>query len=260
MKSKYTLYDSKELRKKYLATKLALLGFENVEDLKFAFESNKGYCVLGKIGSSLENYFNPKRVIRKGTEETDLIIDSLVQEIEDNQIFMEQQDELFECFRGIYPDFGLSMKEKVSEEDWKLYSKVVRKTGMLIRDLTIGSKKRDFTKKRVTEMNEQDAISRVIDSEEFAKACRIEDEFIIKECERFKEEAERFGNGDERVKESTAYATLLQRVRESEALASKKQKYVDRYEKYSKFLESITDTITINTANPHKKGVGKDRE
>lgn len=260
MGNKYTLYDSKELRKKYLETKLALLGFKDVDDLKFNFGYSRGYYVLGKIGSSLETYFNPKRVIKERTEHADIIVDEFVQELENDQSFMKQQDELYTCFRGIYPDFGLSMEKKVPKEEWKLYSDIVRKTGILIRDLTIGSKKRNLTKKRVSKVDEQDVISRLIDSEEFAKACKIEDQFIIRECEKFREIAKEFGDGDERVKESSAYAILLERMRESEVLAAKKQKYIDRYEKYAKFLEGITDKITIHTASPRKKGADREHE
>ena len=254
--SKYTINDSSEIKNEYLIKKLAILGFEHVKSLNDDLDSSIGYHVLGRVGNALENYQNPSKLIIQDKKNADEVIDAMVQEIKDDQNFMKYQDELIFRIRSIYPEFALNMHKKVSAEDWELYSRVVKQTGCLIRDLTIGSKKRNLTK--CSELEEQDAISTVIDSHEFAKACKIEDDFMMQEFQEFKKAAKEFGYEDETIKDTSVGIALAELVRESDSLSYKKKNYSSKVDKYIKFVESLNDTVFIRSKDKYRKE--KDRE
>lgn len=243
--------EGKKLKKEYLRVKLQILGYESVESLKGFADPSNGCYSLGKIGSDLESYIDPARIILKFDNEGEERIDEFAQEIEDTVDFIENQNELFYRIRSIYPDFALNMREKVGEEKWELYSRVVRNTGILLKDLTT-----EKNLARVTRLNREDAISELIDSVDFAKACRIEDEFMIQEFEKFKEVAATYEYEDERVKQTSCAANLAELVRESGLIADKKESYIRSYEKYDEFLNSLKGEIKIK--HSHKVEVDDD--
>ncbi len=241
----YTTYDISQLKKEYLRTKLMILGYDSQQDIDKELDSSKGYHVLGKIGHDLEHYTNPLRELSGRKDKNDITIEEYEQEVTEGKLFIENQDELLGRIRSIYSDFGLHMEEKVSEEDWGIYSKIVQKTGMLLRDLVLGSKKRNLASS--SKLKEEDEISELIDSHEFALACKIEDEFMAQEFQTFKEYAASYEYDDDYVKETTPAVLLAELVRESDQVVNKKGKYLSAYEKYKKFRDSKITQITITS-------------
>lgn len=252
MNVKYTIFNAMHFKKEYLKAKLDMLGFKNLESLDQPLDYEKqGYHVLGRIGSDLEKYINPARYVLKQKENDDELFEEYIRNIEVDKSFMENQDELFARIRAIYPDFALHMADKVSAEDWQFYTQTMQKTGKLIRDLTVGSTERDL--KMIPEEDEQEIISEFIDSRDFAKACNIEDTFMTQEFEEFKKVAQEWGYEDENVKNTAPCVAIAELVRKSETLGNKKKRYISNYEKYEKFLEGLTDKVTIQSKIPHEK-------
>lgn len=232
--------EAKMLKKEYLRLKLQILGYESVEALKFPVDPSKGYYALGKIGSDLESYIDPMRIALKFDNENEEKVVEYAENLEDTVSFMQNQDELFERIRSIYPEFALNMQEKVGEEKWEIYSRVVEKTGVLLKELN--------SEKNVGNLNKlerEDNISELIDSIDFSKACRIEDEFMIQEFEKFKEIAATYGYEDEEVRETSSAVSLAELVRESILIANKKQNYIRSYEKFTNFLNGKKGKIKL---------------
>ena len=188
---------------------------------------------------------------------SDDIIEDYNKNIQNDKSFMENQEEFYTRLRSIYPDFSLNMDEKVSPEDWEFYEKITKQTAELLRDLSIGGAKRDLT--LVSEIEEQDTISEFIDSRDFAKACKIEDSFMMQEYEYFERHAEMKGYNEPNVRDTAPCVAIAKLVKTSQILGDKKRKYISNYEKYEKFLEGLNDTVTIQSKIPHKKE-GADRD
>lgn len=256
MDKKYNIFQSIRLKEGFLKSKLKLLGIEDEFSIDDVYDPSKGYHVLGRVGHSLESFENPTQTILSKAD-SDERIDAFIQKIKDEIGFMEHQDELFERMRNIYPGFATDMEKKVHPNDWAHYVRVVRQTAHLIKDLTVGSSKRDFS--ALPKIEVDDVISELIDSQDFSKACNIEDSFMTREFERFREEAEALGYLDENVKNTAVGASIAELVREAEALTSKKERYKANYTKYKTFADNLT-TGVVTLKDSDKKGVNRDDE
>lgn len=252
--SDFNFFEIKNMKREYLENKLTILGYEHPKDVDEVLKDDLGYHVLGRIGSDLEHFENPLQLwMVKPSKEKDEKIEEFKKEIQEDKLFIQNQDDFLSRVRSIHPDFALHMREKISGDDWKTYSKAVSKTGKLLCDLclkSLGS---------IPKMDMQDVISEWIDSQEFAKACKIEDTFMTSEYEAFKKEADSLGYNDESVKNSSVCVALAQLVRDTETLSRKKQKYITNYEKYNKFLSGLGDSIKIKTVDKKpEEGVERD--
>ena len=256
MSRDYSVFHAINIRRDYLRAKLDILGFADEKCLDKPLDPTKGYHVLGRVGSALEEYSNPARAVLDGREDSDEVIEKFLKGIEEEDSFMKNQDELIYKIRGFYPEFGLHMVDKVSPEEWEFYTKMMQKTGKLIRDLTIGSVERDLT--ILTEQDEKEVISELIDSHDFSRACKIEDEFMTQELDEFKKAVREYGFEDERVKNTTPCVILAELVRESERVANKKRKYISNYEKYDKFVKGLKGNVTIRSKEHYNKGEERD--
>lgn len=87
---------------------------------------------------------------------------------------------LFNQISSVYPDFCRNIESKISPEDYTLY----RKNKNALR-AAITIRPESYTDFDEILFEHQDKLSTVIDSEEFAKACNIEDTFVISELDRF---------------------------------------------------------------------------
>ena len=223
---------NKKINNEYLTGKLKILGFNEEDDTLRPMRDSVGYRALRRIGRDLGNF--------AGANE---------QEIEDDKLFMENQDEFFSRVRSIYEDCGLHMKGKVSREDWALYAGIVRKTGTMYKALIRENRKRDYSKVARTEkLIIHDKISELVDSAEFAKACAIEDKFMLEELESFKTLAELTEYDSEKVRNTSCAVSMAMLVRESEEAMDEKRKYMTSYEKYEKFVNGLKRKITIRGA------------
>lgn len=89
---------------------------------------------------------------------------------------------LFDNIREIYPDFGNNMKDKISPEDYELYhSNMAKVKKALLLEV------HDEPFKPLSEglAEAQKKFAEVTNTPEFAKACEIEDRFIISEFDKF---------------------------------------------------------------------------
>ena len=92
--------------------------------------------------------------------------------------------ELFRMIRDVYPEFCQDIDKKIPEEDYQIYMKQQRK----LRQLIVRQHTTDY-QKRVSDLalERKDKISELIDSEDFSKACMIEDKFMLSEFRRYLE-------------------------------------------------------------------------
>lgn len=251
MEREELLSEALNLKDEYLETKLKILGYQDTESVKKSLDSSAGYHVLGKIGYDLEHFINPVKKSLEIDEESQAEIEACKKETEDEKMFIENQEDFLNRVRSIYEDFGLNMKEKISAEDWELYSRTVQNTANLLIDLTKVPEESDLAQK--SRLEQEDVVSELIDSQDFAKACQIEDSFMIEEFEKFKGIAKKYGYDDEKVRETSCAVELAELVRQSENIASKKGKYVRSFEKYDEFLRTLNDKVIIKGKNDTDK-------
>lgn len=98
---------------------------------------------------------------------------------------VETRRMLFSEISDVYPDFCQNMQQKISEKDYKLYAQQQKKLRQII-----ASKANPLDGgKRAAEsaLIRKDKISELIDSENFSKACLIEDKFVISEFQKYLE-------------------------------------------------------------------------
>lgn len=111
--------------------------------------------------------------------------------------------EFFEAVRIVYPSFGMDIEKKISPKDYELLHSVRKKFKQIF---STGASSYD-TNIRQNEklLFLQDKLSEIIDSESFAKACNIEDTFMINEINKF---FELLPNQDSKIKQSLGHKTL----------------------------------------------------
>lgn len=123
-----------------------------------------------------------------------LAIDSL-ESAENNYTKFEEELELrtstFSQIREIYPGFCITMKGKISEQDYEDYLSFMRKCTDSVFSIMSMSLS-EMTKEKYAEhiLEKKDLVSSVIDSETSCRLSKIQDEFVLNElnnidCSRF---------------------------------------------------------------------------
>ena len=112
--------------------------------------------------------------------------------------------ELFKALQTIYPSFGLQLEQKLPKEDYELLLKAKRALKHVILKNPMGYEPKKTQSEVLLEY--QDLLSEVIDSELFAKACNIEDCFMIKEIDTF---FKMYSTAEPEKKKPLTHATLL---------------------------------------------------
>ena len=224
-----------ELRNARLQGILNLLGYENHTKIMLPLDDSAGFRCLRRMGEQLENYVNMIPNYNDGivtSEENEEYKEQLEAQIEEDIQFAEAQEDWIETIRAIpgQYDFLQNMREKVSPSDWELYAKTVRRIAYMFTDLNadlIPKQERrgvhDLT--RLRGLHLKDRISELIDSGEFARACHIEDIFVINECDRCIEGIDRFGGEN-----LAGMVELEARKREAQATRAERNDYIRKYQ------------------------------
>lgn len=235
------------LRKERLKTQLELLGYSQFNQINEEGLKLEGFQVLGRLGFELDHFVNlgfvHKDIDEDGTHVVSInedevkgnnigqMIKTIQTELEHDENYMRKKKDLYETFRKpnleIKPDAFLNMDKKVPEEKWQIYSKIVRNTAELLLSLNydilpekLKNSVPDYSRLQGKEL--QDKISEVIDSKDFANACVIEDEFVIKELD---EISSRLGIlGDNFVSDYLRESAYKDR--------EDRKRYIGRYKKY----------------------------
>ena len=114
--------------------------------------------------------------------------------------------ELFKALQTIYPTFGLEIEKKIPKEDFELLQHVRRALKHVIYKNSMTYEPKKHQSEVLLEY--QDSLSEVIDSELFAKACNIEDCFMIKEIDTF---FKMYSTAEPEKKKPLTHVTLLTR-------------------------------------------------
>lgn len=101
------------------------------------------------------------------------------------------RNQLFEKIKEVYPEFGHNMQDKISPEDYALYSKNLKKFKKSISISLISANNMSSSEAL---LQEKDKISEVIDSIDFTRACEVEDNFMISELDIFFEKLQTMPN------------------------------------------------------------------
>lgn len=229
-----------DLNRKYIKSKYKLLGVTSITRRNLVINSEQGFRRLGKIGSDLEKYVDPV-LINSESPDFQKVIHQMESSIAEDKILMENEREFWDSIISIYPSFGKDMKTKVGEEKYALYESQVRKTAEVVRELG----KPHIEGVEDAKFETEAKISDLIDSQEFNKACEIEDNFMISEFKEFVRLAEEMDYEADEVKHTTACVNLARLVREAQEVSDKKQEYIGRFSQYEKFLNSLTDKVVI---------------
>lgn len=190
-----------ELRREKLNMALKLLGYSSISSVRNELNDVSGYMALDRIGKQLENYTNLGAYVyvtgiengvttygfnipeEMSQEEFQAMIQTARAELDEDKAFVEEKDDQYSRMRDknyLMPDYFLNMREKVSEEDWAKYSKVVRDTAQLYLELNsdlvpygdrMGMGVADAHTLVGNEV--KDRISRLIDTQQFSEAEHI---------------------------------------------------------------------------------------
>ena len=147
----------------------------------------------------------------------------------DGHLFTRSQ--LFTNARDIYPDFGQNMRKKVSPENYDLYHQVVVS---FKKSLYLTSK--DDTSEILSETlaTAQSKIAEVVKTSNFARACEIEDKFILSEIDRFFLELSKAPTEDQlRVRKSTIEQEDGTKIGTIEFINRIREERISRLQKYS---------------------------
>ena len=143
---------------------------------------------LGKYG----DYDQIKcRALKDATREQ--ILDDVrpvKEQVDELVAFMQRKENELKDRRNVLPEYRRNMKEKIGELSFGNYEEKVKAVAMLLlelnADLLTEEERNKLGIKELVLCNDidiKDKISRLIDSEEFNLACRIEDEFAYDEAE-----------------------------------------------------------------------------
>lgn len=237
---KHAILDCAKVKRNYFIEQLKLLGETCDTYLATEVDENLSCRVLGRIGHDLSEYTDPVKTSFKNPE-YDIVMDELIETTENNKSFRKNQTEFWKNIRRIYPDFALNMEGKVLPEEWELYSRMIHRTSNLLKCLHRG----DSRFYKLSNRKIQDRISDLIDTDDFNKACEIEDRFMIDEYRNFITRAEALGQDDEEVRRTSSRVNLASLVRQAESSSRKKETYVQRYAEYRKFIDRLKSKVTI---------------
>ena len=204
-------------RERLLSQELELLGYTSIADVKRILDPDKSYFSLRRIGNLLEEFRNLNYVYKikneDGSEAFHLDYDyapnqgkcpeeikSTENQISENKRYMDSYKKWRDEVRGVpvTQQFLLGMQDDIktnNPKDWIVYSTTVKSVAELIlslnKDLLLSTitTGKDYSNLRTIKGREgtpdttlEDVISEVIDSEKFAKACQIEDEWVASQC------------------------------------------------------------------------------
>lgn len=271
-KTRTSPIDIIRLRQAKLCATLKMLGYSSIEDVKKPLDPSNLYFALGNVSKELEEYISlsfigikqnfwsgnkyyddnlPEGISYKDVEKMSKKIKSKIAEQEE---FLIDKDESLETTRGLVPEYCQSMDVKVSKEEWKIYSKQVRKTAELLLGINFdlltpkqAEGIEDLTGLQGSDL--QDKISSLIDSGDFNKACDIEDRFIISETDRFCEEFDRMIADDQRVKDSLGFA-LYPLKEKAVRERSLRQSYNSKYEQFQKIFKNVKQVRFVEGERP----------
>lgn len=197
-----------ELRKLYLEVALKTLGYDTIDAVAESLDDSRGYLGLNKVVDCLEKYLDLSilvhsigkygdedlikcRALKEVTREQ--ILDEVrpvKKQIDDFVCFMQRKEDDLKDKRIVLPEYRKNMKEKIGELSFEDYEEKVKAVAMLLlelnADLLTEEQRNKLGIKELVlcdDIDIKDKISRLIDSEEFNLACRIEDEFAYDESE-----------------------------------------------------------------------------
>ena len=218
-----------KLRKKKLETTLKLLGYYSIDEFNTEIDDSKGFLSLATIGKQLENYVNLGEYVhyegRKNEE--DVIRVNVPKEISREQFIETAMPVTEECAQdleviekidqktSVLPDYGAKISTKIPDEDWIIYSRVVKETARLVLELNADLVNQDSEVEvmdcsQLTGQELEDRISLLIDSSAFSKACEIEKNFIKREAQRLIEKIDSMLEGmDEATYHSSVAKALI---------------------------------------------------
>lgn len=144
--------------------------------------------------------------------------------------------ELFKALQTIYPSFGLEIEQKIPKEDFELLQHVRRTLKHVLYKNSMPYEPKKYQSDILLEY--QDSLSEVIDSELFAKACNIEDRFMISEIDTF---FKMYSTAEPEKKKPLTHATLL--THDSKKISPLELAHKIRYDRVNR--TKIYDQIAI---------------
>ena len=250
-----------QLRREKLESELALLGYPEVQSVNYEQHDCSGFMVLRQMGEILESYkalglvyrgnhglvVNRAELSKPTDEQARNDEAELMAQIAHNQRYLNSQLDWLGTVRSVpgEEDFFMGMREKLSPEEWEMYSKVVRRTAeMLISinaDIIPHNERRgirDFSTLQGVAL--EDEISSLIDSKSFAEACHIEDKFVKAEVEKFSQSIDDMElETNPMTKYSSITTALYARKREAETMRADREKYIKNYEEMNNMVKQV---------------------
>lgn len=198
-----------KLRKRRLDSLLKLMGYSDLTKVKEPVTVSKSYFSLRRVGRILEEYENLAFVYPETREDGSIeylvdytripdkktvmrSIDSTRKQVELDEAYMDDQDELIDAIREIsaVDEFHRFSEYDLSSQDnarWNNYANTLRKVAMLVLKLNydfLPQRDREIVGDDFTDISDfylADEISKIIYSTEFEEACKAEDNWMIEQ-------------------------------------------------------------------------------
>ena len=200
------VHDVFELRKLYLTTALKTLGYDSIAAVGEPLDDSRGYLGLTKVVDSLEKYLDLSRLVFSPGKYGDYeqvkcraletvtreqmieYVKPVKDQIDEFVAFMQDKEDGLTAKRKVFPEYRTKMKEKGGEYSFDAYEEKVKAVAMLLlelnADLLTDEEREKFGIKPFEvkpEIEVEDRISSLIDSEEFNDACKFEDTYAYDE-------------------------------------------------------------------------------
>ena len=200
------VHDVFELRKLYLTTALKTLGYDSIAAVGEPIDDSRGYLGLTKVVDSLEKYLDLSRLVFSPGKYGDYeqvkcraletvtreqmieYVKPVKDQIDEFVAFMQDKEDGLTAKRKVFPEYRTKMKEKGGEYSFDAYEEKVKAVAMLLlelnADLLTDEEREKFGIKPFEvkpEIEVEDRISSLIDSEEFNDACKFEDTYAYDE-------------------------------------------------------------------------------
>lgn len=162
----------------------------------------------------------------------------------DFQVYLRK--ELFTNISEVYPEFGQNMESKLSGQDYELYHTSKMHLKSRISPEIHCEPKEHYPE---TFKKSQDKLSEIIDSENFSKACEIEDKFMLSELDTF---FDKLPYADSQVRSKLSKPTIYKEDNQKMStldLAKKvREELIARIKKYSE-ISALYDKLNKKVDN-----------
>lgn len=264
-----------DLRRKVLATYIKLLGYNSLSDVRNNVKPSGEFVSLSNIGERLVNYkkttFIRNEINLLGNENYAIdfsgvdktgkksskevigecleLIKTLGNEFQLDSDFIAKRNEILDRGRSLSEDYFLDMKDKVTMEEWKEYHSTVAKVAKLIMGLNYDVLPKEDREgiedlSKLSQIEMEDEISKVIDDKSFDDACNIENKYAVSETEQFESKIDELTGSSISFRTGELAKSLKELKDEAITTRTEKKEKIETFNQMNQIYLSATRKLT----------------